>query len=131
MRYDATTPTAQLLRSASLRRAPAETLDALSVLLAHRYGELHTLDTPPAPGEQRVWTVEASDQEAGPSDLDDRPRVTGVYTSLAVAVAATWRQIVTGERIYYPVITQRALTGVLDAAPLCSGTGPDLLAEQA
>ena len=110
-----------MTESTILASLPIETADALAVLLQHRHGQLLPLGEGDAAavadaGIATVWTVEADDRESG-YDLDNRTTLRGVYASLPVAVAATWRAIVLSERVYRPVFSQMIVQDAMPAAP--------------
>jgi len=104
-------------RPTSTLYALATLADWRGVLVAALPADLDTT------GVQTVWLVTADDFAAGSGDLDNRVWTVGVYASLSVAVAAVWRAIVQGHRVYNPNFDQQIVQTVMHPAPVICDAG--------
>lgn len=103
---------------------PTSTLYALATLADGRDATVAALPADlDTTGVQTVWLVTADDFAAGSGDLDNRVWTVGVYASLSVAVAAVWRAIVAGHRVYNPHFDQQIVQTVTHPAPVICDAG--------
>jgi len=103
---------------------PTSTLYALATLADGRDATVAALPADlDTTGVQTVWLVTADDFAAGSGDLDNRVWTVGVYASLSVAVAAVWRAIVAGHRVYNPNFDQQIVQTVTHPAPVICDAG--------
>lgn len=103
---------------------PTSTLYALATLADWRGATVAALPADlDTTGVQTVWLVTADDFAAGSGDLDNRVWTVGVYASLSVAVAAVWRAIVQGHRVYNPHFDQQIVQTVTHPVPVICDAG--------